>query len=109
MEAILWVLLFIFLTAASGVYFTGIGCRRALARHRHPGWHLILLGISITTILTALFVGQGVWFHPNQWNRRAVGILPEIIVTMLGAAISLVSSLIMVSTYRSKARKNSLT
>jgi ABC-type phosphate transport system permease subunit len=98
------ILIFIFLTATSGAYFTGIGCRRALVKHRRPGWHLTLLGICITTSLTALFVGQEDLFRPDQWDSGKVGILPVIIVTLTASVVALIASMIVVSIFRARFR-----
>jgi formate hydrogenlyase subunit 4 len=94
------ILIFILLTATSGAYFTGIGCRRSLAQHRRPGWHLTLLGICITTLLTALFLGQGDLFQPSKWDSGKVGMLPIIIAILTAAVIALIASVIVVSIFR---------
>lgn len=92
------IVIFILLTAASAAYFTSIGCRRALAQHRRPGWHLALLGICITTLLTALFVEQGDLFRPDRWVLGMVIILPA------AAVVALISSAIVVSVFRGRFR-----
>jgi hypothetical protein len=98
------ILIFILLTGTSGAYFTGIGCRRALAQHRRPGWHLTLLGICITTLLTALFVGQGDLFQPRTWENPngKPTILP--IIMLPAAVIALITSVIVVWIFREKFR-----
>jgi ABC-type uncharacterized transport system permease subunit len=98
------ILIFILLIATSAAYFTSIGCRRALARHRRPGWHVTLLGIGITTLLAALFVGQDDWFRPSRWDSGKVGILPVIMITLTAAVIASVASVIVVSIYRGRFR-----
>jgi ABC-type phosphate transport system permease subunit len=98
------ILIFILLIATSAAYFTGIGCRRALARNRRPGWHLTFLGTCITTLLAALFVGQDDWFRPSRWDSGKVGILPVIMITFVAAVIALIASVIVVSIYRGKFR-----
>jgi hypothetical protein len=98
------ILIFIFLTATSGAYFTSIGCRQEFVKHRRPGWHLTLLGVCITTLLTALFVGQEDLFRPDRWDSGKVGMLPVIIITLTAAAVSLIASLIMVLIFRGRFR-----
>ncbi len=56
------IVVFSFVAAISGACFTSIGCRRARVQHRRPGWHLALLGLLVTVLLTILYVGRQTCF-----------------------------------------------
>ena len=97
--------IFILLTGASGAYFTSVGCRRALARHRRVGWHLILPGTFITALLTALLIGQGDLFHPSRWDSCKVSIwLPVTVVSLAAAVVAFVASAIVALAFRASIR-----
>jgi amino acid transporter len=99
------VALFVLLTALSGAYFTSIGCRHALARHRRPGWHWALVGTLITTVLTTLAFGQGDLFDPSRWDKGKVPFWQMIGTISSAAAVSaFVASVIVVLACRLKFR-----
>ena len=97
------IILFSFLTAASGACFTGIGCRHARILHRRPGWHFILLGTGATVFFTALLVGQADLIHPERWDDYKGGFWPPVIFASGAAAVvALISSLSVVYYFRAK-------
>lgn len=97
--------IFIVLTGASGAYFTSVGCRRALARHRRVGWHLMLLGTFITALFTALLIGQGDLFHPSRWDTGKVSVwLPVAMISSAAAVVALVASAIVVLVFKARIR-----
>jgi membrane associated rhomboid family serine protease len=98
-------LVFILLAAASGAYFSSIGCRWALARHRRPGWYFALLGILATVLLTTFFLGEGDLFRPAHWDDGKVGFwLPMIIISGAAAIVAFLSSVVVVIIYRARFR-----
>jgi hypothetical protein len=99
------IIIFCFLAAASGAGFTSIGCRQAHVRHRRPGWHLLLLGVAVTTLLTMLYVGRGDLFHPERWDDYKGGFWPPVVFASSSAAVvALLSSLAAVFYFRARFR-----
>jgi ABC-type uncharacterized transport system permease subunit len=100
------IILFSFLTAASGACFTSIGCRRAHVHHRRPGWHLILLGAGVTTLMTMLYYGWPDLFYPERWPLHKGGSrefwTPLIFASGSAAVVALLSSLVVVYYFRTK-------
>ena len=99
------VIIFMALTAASGAYFTSVGCRRAQMRHRRPGWHHALVGTLITALLAVLFICQDDLFRPSRWDRGKVSIWFTVIVASAASGVvALVASSIVVLSFRAKVR-----
>jgi len=100
--------IFSLLAAASGAFFTGIGCRRARIHQRRPGWHLILLGTVVTVLMAVLYVGQGDLFRPQRWNEHKGGTSefwrPIIFVSEAAAGISVLSTLAVFLYFRGRFR-----
>ena len=97
--------IFIVLSAAAGAYFTSVGCRRAIARHRRAGWHLTLLGTFVTALITALLIGQGDLFHPSRWDAGKVSVwLPVAMISSAAAVVAFVASVIVVLVFRARIR-----
>ena len=97
------IVIFSILTAASGAFFTSIGCRRAHIHHRRPGWHVILLGTVVTVALTILYVGQTDLFHPERWDDYKGGFWrPVIFASEAAAVVALLSSLAVVCYFRAR-------
>ena len=88
----------------SGGYFTSIGCRWALARHRRPGWYLILLGTCVTVLLTALCAwGAALYVHPEEKDEIRGGFEIMVIAAVCDAAVfAFAASVSVVSFYRAK-------
>jgi anti-sigma-K factor RskA len=97
------IIIFSLLTAASGAFFTSIGCRRAHIHHRRPGWHHILLGTVVTVVLTMLYVGRTGLFHPERWDDYKGGFWrPIIFASEAAAVVALLSSLAVVYYFRAR-------
>ena len=97
-------LIFVFLTAAAGAYFTSIGCRRSREHGRRAGWHLILVGTCGAALLTALFVGQGDLFHPNRDIGKLPVWLEVAVMSAIAGIVALASSVVVVVYFRANYR-----
>jgi hypothetical protein len=99
------IVVFSFVAATSGACFTSIGCRRARVQHRRPGWHLALLCLLVTVLLTILYVGRADLFHPDRWDDYKGGFWPPVVFASASAAgVALLSSLVAVYYFRAKFR-----
>ena len=64
----------IFLPAAFGGYLTSFFCRRIARDNRKPSYLLAVMGGLLTSVATALIVGQKDIFDWQRWDRGPVTI-----------------------------------
>jgi hypothetical protein len=92
-----------FLVAACGAGLTGFGCRLARNHHLRPGWHLVLLGTGVTSLIVMLLVGQADLFYPQRWDDYKGGFWPYVLFPSTAAAVvALMSSSAVVLYFRGK-------
>jgi hypothetical protein len=97
--------IFFILSAASGAYFTSVGCRVSQAKHRRAGWHHVLLGPAVTALLTVLLIGQRDLFFPSRWITVKISFwYPITLGASASAIIAFIASVIVVLVSRANFR-----
>ena len=89
----------ILLIGAAAGYLTSIPCRLLYARHKRPGWFLVVVSAFLVDILTLLVIYQGDAFHPDDLER-------VLMLMVFGFAIvsGLIPALLIVGYYRRRFR-----